>query len=119
MLSGEEAGAHLILLTRGDNNTLTLPEETLILEFTRQFQIKFSAILLPQGEQSALTFYDSVSQLSGGRTVVLSTPPVGEGSSISTGLYSKMMDAFHDIRRLDSTFPADIPITVHTQTTTR
>ena len=119
VLNGEEAGAHLILITRGDNYTLSLTDEHLILEHVRKFQIKFSAILLPQGEQSALSFYDSVSQLSGGRTVVLSTPPVGDGSLISTGLYSKMMDAFHDIRRLDSAFPADIPITVHTQSTTR
>ena len=119
VLSGEEAGAHLILVTRGDNYTLSLTDENLILEHVRKFQIKFSAILLPQGEQSALSFYDSVSQISGGRTVVLATPPTGDGSMISTGLYSKIMDAFHDIRRLDSPFPADVPITVHTQTTTR
>ncbi len=119
VLAGEEAGAHLILITRGDNNTLSITDEKMILEHIQQFQIKFSAILLPQGEQSALAFYDTVSLKSGGRTVVLSTPPVGDGTPISTALYSRMMDAFHDIRRLDSAFPADIPITVHTQVTTR
>ena len=59
VLAGEEAGAHLILVTRGDNNTLTFADENVILEHIRQYQIKFSAILLPQGEQSAMAFYDS------------------------------------------------------------
>ncbi len=68
-------------------------------EHAKYFQIKFSAILLPQGEQSALSFYDSVSQLSGGRTVIFATPSEGETSlPVGTDLYSKMMDAFHDIR---------------------
>jgi len=31
VLSGEEAGAHLILITRGDNNTLSLTDENIIL----------------------------------------------------------------------------------------
>jgi hypothetical protein len=62
VLPGEEAGAHLILVTRGDNYTLSLTDENLILEHVRKYQIKFSSILLPHGEQSALSFYDSVSR---------------------------------------------------------
>ena len=42
VLDGEEAGAHVILVTRGDNDTLNLTDENAILELAKYYKVSFT-----------------------------------------------------------------------------
>lgn len=116
VLDGDEAGTHVILVTRGDNNTLSLTDESLILEHARYYQVKFSAILVPESARPALAFYDSLSKASGGKTFVFSTT---KNNMVGAEMYHGMTQAFEDMRRLDTNYPADIPVNVYAMTATR
>ena len=74
VLQGDQAGAHIILVTRGTNDTLDLNDENLILEYVEKYQVKFSSILVPEYISKASSFYDSLSQLSGGSSFVYKHP---------------------------------------------
>lgn len=82
VLQGDQAGAHIILVTRGTNDTLDLNDENLILEYVEKYQVKFSSILVPEYTSKASSFYDSLSQLSGGSSFVYKHPfsnkPIGK-----------------------------------------
>ena len=114
VLSGEEAGAHVILVTRGDNDTLSLTDENLILEFARYYQVKFSSILVPTAK--SLSFYDSLSKLSNGRSFVFQAPE--KPLNVGAGLYHNVIEAFYSLRRLD-TLDSTVPVTVHSHVVTR
>ena len=82
VLQGDQAGAHIILVTRGTNDTLDLNDENLILEYVDKYQVKFSSILVPEFKSKASSFYDNLSQLSGGSSFVyrhqFSNKPIGK-----------------------------------------
>ena len=74
VLNGDEAGAHVIVVTRGDNDTLNFADQNEILELAKSYQVRFSSLLVPRFGASALSFYDTVSQLTDGRSFVFSLP---------------------------------------------
>ena len=41
VIKNTEAGTHLILVTRGDDETLSLSDETTIQEYARYYQVRF------------------------------------------------------------------------------
>ena len=116
VLSGEEAGAHVILVTRGDNDTLSLTDENLILEFARYYQVKFSSILVPTTK--SLSFYDSLSKLSNGRSFVFQAPKRIQ-DDVGAGLYHNVIEAFYSLRRLDTDLASNVPVNVHSNIVTR
>lgn len=92
VLSDNEAGGHIIVLSRGDNNTLSITDEKAILEHARYYNVKFSSILVPESTaQPALPFYDAAAHASGGKAFVL-TPE--EGKPVGTVVYAQMLRAF-------------------------
>ena len=40
VLNGDEAGAHIIVVTRGDNDTLNFEDQNLIREFAKTYQVR-------------------------------------------------------------------------------
>lgn len=117
VLDGDESGAHVILVTRGDNDTLSLTDENLILEFARYYQVKFSSILVPEAKRTALSFYDNLSRESGGRTFVFNTKT--KKQNIGAEIYHNILEAFYDLRGIDTDYQASIPVTVYSETVSR
>ena len=115
ILKDKEAGGHLILITRGDNGTLSYTDERQMLERAEYYNVKFSSILVPD-LAPALSFYDHVAKVSGGKSYVFPTRPA---ALVGTGLYSRLTEAFQEIRRLDTDVPEDIPIRVHEKSARR
>ena len=90
VLSEEDAaGGHIILVTRGDNSSLSLTDENFILEHAKFYNVRFSSILLPS-TAPALPFYDLAAAKSGGKSFVF---PTGEVKNLGADLYSKMIQA--------------------------
>ena len=58
------AGAHIILVTRGDRTSLTRVESDNIIKYTNNNKIKVSTILVPRSRDTPLPFYDKVSSSS-------------------------------------------------------
>ncbi|TRY61771.1 hypothetical protein TCAL_12265 [Tigriopus californicus] len=111
VLRGSEAGAHIILVSKGDNLTLSLTDENTILEHARTYNIKFSNILVP-GRHPALSFYDLASKTSGGKAFVFPSP---ERRDAGARFYAQLISAFQEVLRLDSESPSEIPVRVHTE----
>ncbi len=63
MLSSDEAGGHIILVTQGDAKTLSSAGEASIEEYEATHGITFSSILLPLVPgQKPLPFYQSIAE---------------------------------------------------------
>ena len=120
VLNGDEAGAHVILITRGDNDTLNFADQNDILKLASEYQVRFSSLLVPRFGASALNFYDKLSQLTNGRSFVF---PLQEpnilNENIGAGTYHQMIEAFYALRRLDTDFASNVPVTVHSNVVTR
>ena len=89
VLRGKMAGAHLILLTRGSPDTLSISDEQTIQDYVKYYHIKVSSILLPETKKLPLAFYDSIAQASGGFSYIV---PSTQRSSMK--LYVDLMQAF-------------------------
>lgn len=83
------AGAHLVLVTRGSADTLSISDEQTIEEYVKYYHIKVSSILVPEDEKLPLAFYDSIAQSSGGSSHV-----VPRASKKSIEVYVGLMHAF-------------------------
>lgn len=115
VLDGDEAGAHIILVTRGENDSLGLDHEGTILKYVRDFQVKFSNILVPEGQNTVLSFYDKFAAMSGGRSFVFQNTDAGHGA----GLFRNIIEAFYGLQTLDADFASQIPVTVLAQVENR
>lgn len=116
VLDGEESGAHIILITRGDSD-LNLTVENEILELANYYQIRFSSLLVPNSGKPPINFYDSLSKLTQGRSFVFDLPE-NPTHDVSTGTYYRMIEAFFALRRLDLDSKANVPVTVHSNIVT-
>ena len=108
------AGTHLILLTRGSRDTLTSPtDEQIIRNYVSDYNLRISAILLPEGEEGLsdpfLSFYDDVAQDMGGKAHV-----VGPAVNVMD-FYLGVNGAFADILSSDARYPTETPVQVHRQ----
>ena len=112
------AGAHIILVTRGTNDSLTYDQERTILKYAENNKVRFSSILLPE-RNSAKQFYDKLSKVSGGRSIVVPTTGSTFKNAVESDTFFHIIEAFKNLRRLDTKMPFDIPVTVHSKVTTR
>ena len=110
------AGAHIILVTRGTNDSLSLQEQNAILKYAYDNKVRFSSILLPENNPSN-SFYDKLSKISNGRAMVVHSNT--NTNQIGADTYFQIMESFQNLRRLDTKFPFEIPVTVYSKITTR
>ena len=103
VLRGHMAGAHLILLTRGSPDTLSISDEQTIQDYVKYYHIKVSSILLPETEKLPLAFYDSIAQSSGGSSYVVPKTNFMK-------LYVDLMHAFSGLLEYER---PQLPVTVH------
>ena len=75
VLGDDKEGAHIIVVTRGGADTLSLSDEVVLQEAAAYFQVQVSSVLVPKERSEVLTFYDTLALESGGRSTVV----VGEG----------------------------------------
>ena len=79
------------------------------------FQVRFSSLLVPRFGASALSFYDTVSQLTNGRSFVFPLPAEtgpNRNDIVGAGTYHQMIEAFYALRRLDTDSASNVPVTV-------
>ena len=58
------AGAHIVILSRGDSSSLTLREANDIRQYVSNNKIRVSSVLMPKNQKnSPLPFYDEVRNL--------------------------------------------------------
>lgn len=110
------AGAHIVLITRGTNEPLPLQEQNAILKYAKDNKVRFSSILLPEDSPSN-SFYDKLSKVSNGRSVVVQS--TSNGNDVGADTYFSMIEAFQNLRRIDTRFPFEIPVTVYSKESTR
>ena len=110
------AGAHIILVTRGTNESLQLGDQNAILKYAQDNKVRFSSILLPENNP-ANSFYDKLSKISNGRTIIV--PSSVSSNKIGPEVYFHIIEAFQNLRRVDTRFPFEIPVTVYSKATTR
>ena len=76
VLGEDKEGAHLVLVTRGGPDTLSLGDEATLRQVAEYHQVKLSSVLVPRLGK-VVTFYDKLAVLSGGRTTfVMGDGPV-------------------------------------------
>ena len=85
-VTGEMAGGHVIVVTRGDRPTLSITDENKILDYAINYNVKFSSVSLPDAAGGALPFYDMVAAESGGRAFQF---PVENVDDVGAHLYSR------------------------------
>ncbi len=127
VLGNNVAGGHLVVVTRGLQESLSISDEQTISEYVKYYHIKVSTILVPDGvgsspgsgpgsgpaglyhhERVPLAFYDSVAQSSGGVSRI-----VHGSSSRSIRTYLDLMDAFSGLLRGEAGATEEAPVTVH------
>ncbi len=109
VVSDHKAGTHIILLTQGSADTLSLTDENILRGHMLDFNIKLSALVMPKEATSGsyLSFYDTASDLMGGKAYV-----VRNDNSIMD-FYVKLNEAFADVLRSDARYPTEMPELVH------
>lgn len=110
------AGAHIVLVTRGTKDPLPLQEQTAILKYAQDNKVRFSSILLPENSPSN-SFYDKLSKISNGRSVIV--PSRINGNNIGADTFFNIIEAFQNLRRIDTRYPFEIPVTAYSKETTR
>ena len=98
VLRNNMAGAHLVIISRGSPDTLSLSDEQTIEEYIKYYQIKVSTILIPDSGKQPLAFYDAISQMSGGNSQVVKASRYTKTSSRrSIEVYLELMHAFSSL----------------------
>ena len=69
VLRGNMAGAHLVLLTRGSPDTLSISDEQTIEDYVKYYHLKVSSILIPESQKlplgiNMLTVFQTLTDLS-------------------------------------------------------
>ena len=90
-VAGELAGSrgHLVVLTRGGQDSLSLTDEEVIRAVVESTGLRLSTVLLPSNSSGLpLPFYDEVAGLSGGSSVLVrpSTSPMASYVAVVEGL---------------------------------
>lgn len=114
VLNGEEAGSHIILVTRG-TTSLDLNEQETIEELASYYQLRFSSLII--GKNPTNNFYDKLSAKTLGRSFVYKLPENSK-DNVGAGIYYQMIESFYALRRLDLD-SAFVPVSVHSNVVTR
>ncbi len=100
------AGTHIILLTHGSPDTLSITDENIIKGYILDYNIKLSSIVLPETDVH-LSFYDTVSNMMGGSAHVV------KNNNNIVDFYVRINEAFAAIQLSDARYPTEIPELVH------
>ena len=100
------AGTHIILLTHGSPDTLSITDENIIKGYILDYNIKLSSIVLPETD-GHLPFYDVISNLMGGSAHVV------KNNNNIVDFYVRINEAFAAIQMSDARYPTEIPELVH------
>ena len=111
VLRHREAGGHIIILTRGDQKTLTTTDMEVLAEYDKYYNIRISSILLPETDQAVLPFYSSIAAASSGLSISL-VP--GGGVALLAGL----VDSLVQVVAVDTPAPWALPVTTHSREVT-
>ena len=108
VVSDHQAGTHIVLVTRGGSDTLSLTDENILRGHILDYNIKLSAILLPDsGTNNYLAFYDQITHLMGGKSHVV------HSDKNIMDFYVSFNEAFADVWHSDARYPTEIPEMVH------
>ena len=111
VVSDHKAGTHIILMTQGGSDTLSLTDENILKGHIIDYNIKLSAVVMPQLTSSSyLPFYDQVTSLMGGKTHVI------HFENNIMDFYVQLNEAFANILHSDARYPTEIPELVHKET---
>jgi hypothetical protein len=102
------AGTHLILITRGGPDSLSLTDEKIITEYVKNYGIRVSPILLPTTGMAHLPFYDDIASFSGGRSYLV------QQSAFAMDTFVSILDAFQNILAEEADSSQLVITTVHT-----
>jgi len=89
VMKEDTAGAHIVLITRGSSDSLSLTDERIIAEYVNNYDIKVSSIIIPTVNH--LSFYDQISKVSGGHSFLI------RDSGFSMDAYVSVVEAFQSI----------------------
>ena len=106
VLRHQEAGGHLIIVSRGDARTLSTTDMEVLEEYDKYYNIRISSILLPDSKQDVLPFYSAIAARSSGLSLSLDT---GRG----VALLASLVDALVQVVGVDSPAPWALPVTTH------
>ena len=105
------AGAHLLLVTRGTSDTLSLTDERVVGAYLRDYGIKLTSVLVrppgPAASSAHLPFYESASAATGGRAVAVAAAPG------SVDFYVDLSAALADAVASDGLYPTERAVRVH------
>ena len=104
------AGTHVVLVTRGSPDSLSITDERIVRNYVKDYSLKLSTIIVPQTPQGFLPFFDETSRLTGGRSYLIGNDqgPVN--------FYVGLNEAFGEILRSDAVYPTEMPEVLHKQT---
>jgi len=105
VLSGKESGGHLIVITSGDREHLSVNRMDNIKTMMDTFGIRMSSIMLID-DSSAFYLYESVAQKSGGKSFVLKNLP-------TLSVYALLIENLRNIIALDNNESANYPVTLY------
>ena len=71
VVGDHKAGTHIVLVTQGSSDTLSLTDENILRGHIIDYNIKMSAIVMPETTTSYLPFYDKITDLMGGKAHVV------------------------------------------------
>ena len=100
------SGTHIILLTHGSPDTLSITDENIIKGYILDYNIKLSSIVLPETD-GHLPFYDTISNMMGGSAHVV------KNNNNIVDFYVRINEAFAAIQLSDARYPTEIGELVH------
>merc|ERR1719330_419858 len=106
VMEEDTVGAHIVLITRGSSDSLSLTDERIISEYVNNYDIKVSSIIIPTVNH--LSFYDQISKVSGGHSFLI------RDSGFSMDAYVSVVEAFQTILNEDSKDPSFTVENIHT-----
>ena len=99
-------GAHLVLVTRGTSDTLSITDEQVLANYLRDYSLKLSVIIVPEDDAGVgehLPFYDAVAD---------SLSVLRSGNPGALDLYTSAMDGFSSALA-PSMYLTETPLLIH------
>ena len=101
------AGTHIILMTKGSHDSLSVSDENILKNYISDYNIKLSTIIIPSEPESSYPFYDSLQD--GNRNFVINN------KDNIMDFYVDLNMALSDILSSDSLYPTEQSQLIHKQ----
>ena len=105
LLRGKEAGSHLIILTQGDESSLSKEGQEILTEYSLYHGVRISSLLLPVKSKPTLDFYSKLAKSSGGLSKSIDVNSLDMLECLTRSLI--------DAVTVDTPKPALLSVTVH------